>query len=92
MGVGFVIFRPSLSFLKGDGTTAAALCHLKGKTDAIEAQVNITLVKLADMLRRDQGACFAPSTVWRFLDRHAMTVKKRRTPASRSGPTLLGGG
>ena len=43
---------------------------------AIDAQVDITLVELADMLRRDHGASFAPSTVWRFLDRHAMTVKK----------------
>lgn len=33
---------------------------------AIQAQVDITLVELADMLRRDHGALFAPSTVWRF--------------------------
>lgn len=46
---------------------------------AIEAQVDITLVELADMLRREHDAAFAPSTVWRFLDRHAMTVKKNRT-------------
>ena len=43
---------------------------------AIDAQVDITLVELADLLRRDHDASFAPSTVWRFLDRHAMTVKK----------------
>ena len=43
---------------------------------AIDAQVDITLVELADMLRQDHGANFASSTVWRFLDRHAMTVKK----------------
>jgi transposase len=45
---------------------------------AIEAQVDITLVELADMLHREHGTSFAPSTVWRFLDRHAMTVKKNR--------------
>ena len=33
---------------------------------AIEAQVDVTLVELADMLRREHGACFAPSTVSRF--------------------------
>jgi transposase len=43
---------------------------------AIDAQVDITLVELAELLRREHGASFAPSTVWRFLDRHAMTVKK----------------
>ena len=42
---------------------------------AIEAQVDITLVELAELLRREHGASFAPSTVWRFLDRHAMTFK-----------------
>jgi transposase len=43
---------------------------------AVDAQVDITLVELADMLRHDYGASFAPSTIWRFLDRHAMTFKK----------------
>jgi transposase len=45
---------------------------------AIGAQVDITLVELAELLRRDHGVSFAPSTVWRFLDRHAMTIKKNR--------------
>jgi transposase len=45
---------------------------------AIEAKVDITLVEIADMLREKYGAPFAPSTVWRFLDRHSMTVKKNR--------------
>jgi transposase len=45
---------------------------------AVEAQVDITLVELADLLRREHGARFAPSTVWRFLDRHDITVKKNR--------------
>jgi transposase len=43
---------------------------------AIEAEVDITLVELADLLRRQHGASFASSTVWRFLDRHGLTFKK----------------
>src|SRR5437763_532946 len=43
---------------------------------AIEAQVDVTLVELADLLKREHGASFAPSTIWRFLDRHGMTLKK----------------
>jgi transposase len=43
---------------------------------AIEEKVDITLSEIAEMLRREHGASFAPSTVWRFLDRHAMTLKK----------------
>jgi transposase len=53
---------------------------------AIEAQADITLVELSDMLRERHGARFAPSTVWRFLDRHAMTFKKNR-PRQRAGTT-----
>jgi len=43
---------------------------------AVEARKDITLAELADMLRRDHGASFADSTVWRFLDRHDVTFKK----------------
>lgn len=43
---------------------------------AIERQTDITLVEMAEMLRAKHGASFATSTIWRFLDRHAMTVKK----------------
>ena len=61
---------------------------------AVEAKKDISLVELAELLRTEHGACFAASTVWRFLDRHAMTFKKngarsragtlrRRRPAPR---------
>ena len=40
---------------------------------AIDAQVDITLVELAEMLCREHGISFAPSTIWRFLDRHHIT-------------------
>ncbi len=45
---------------------------------AVDAKVDITLVELAELLRRDHGVAVAPSTVWRLLDRHHMTVKKRQ--------------
>ena len=45
---------------------------------AIAAQKDITLIELAELLRTRHGASFAASTVWRFLDRHAMTFKKNR--------------
>ncbi|ARW15272.1 hypothetical protein S101446_00131 [Komagataeibacter europaeus] len=52
----------------------------------IKAQGNISLVELADRLATTHGVRFAPSTIWRCLDRHGMTIKKKRTPASRHGP------
>lgn len=36
MGVGLVLFWPSLFFIKGDGTTAAEVARLKGEMDALE--------------------------------------------------------
>jgi hypothetical protein len=36
MGVGLILFWPSLFFIKGDGTTAAEVSRLKGEMDAIE--------------------------------------------------------
>jgi transposase len=44
--------------------------------DAIAARKDITLVELSEFLRTKHDVSFAPSTVWRFLDRHAMTFKK----------------
>ncbi|ESX84286.1 hypothetical protein X755_31980 [Mesorhizobium sp. LNJC405B00] len=42
----------------------------------IEGQDDITLVELAEFLRAEHAVVFAPSTIWRFLDRHSMTFKK----------------
>jgi transposase len=46
--------------------------------NAIEAQKDITLDELAEMLRCQHGVSFARSTIWRFLDRHDVTFKKNR--------------
>ena len=40
---------------------------------AIEAQVDITLVELANLLRDEHRASFVPATIWRLLDRCAVT-------------------
>ncbi len=67
---------------------------------ALKAKVDMTLDELAAMLRERYGARFARSTIWRFLDRHAMTVKKngarsragqarRRSAARRGSPPSL---
>ncbi|NKJ02371.1 helix-turn-helix domain-containing protein [Novosphingobium sp. SG707] len=56
---------------------------------AIEAQVDITLVELAELLRSEHGVVFAPSTIWRFLDRHSMTVKKTAHASEQERPDVL---
>jgi transposase len=42
----------------------------------VDRQVDITLVELAALLEREHGERFAPSTIWRFLDRRDLTFKK----------------
>lgn len=53
---------------------------------AIDTQVDITLVELTELLRAKHAAVFAPSTIWRFLDRHSMTLKKN-SARQRAGAT-----
>jgi transposase len=51
---------------------------------AIQAKPDLTLTEIADLLKSELGASFAPSSIWRFLDRHAITFKKNRA-RSRAG-------
>lgn len=43
---------------------------------AIEAKADISLIELAEKLATEHGVRFAPTTIWRCLDRYDMTVKK----------------
>ena len=52
--------------------------------NAIGARPDMTLVEIAEMLEAERGASFAPSSIWRFLDRHGVTFKKKRA-RSRAG-------
>jgi transposase len=45
---------------------------------AIAAQTDITLVELSELLQREHGARFAPSTIWRFGNRRGLSFKKNR--------------
>jgi transposase len=56
---------------------------------AVDARKDTTLAELAEMLRVEHGASFALSTVWRCLDRHAITFKKNRA-RGRAGPPRCG--
>ena len=45
----------------------------------IAKQIDITLAEIAAHLEQTHAERFAPSTIWRFLDRHAQTFKKNRS-------------
>ena len=50
--------------------------HAKEILGLVAETHDITLSEIASHLERRHGERFAQSTVWRFLDRHAMTFKK----------------
>ena len=58
--------------------------HHEAIMSAIEAKPDMTLIEIAEMLESERGASFAPSSIWRFLDRHDVTFKKKRA-RSRAG-------
>jgi transposase len=52
-----------------------------------EAVPDITLEEIARRLAEERGVKVVATAVWKFLDRHDMTHKKRRLMrANRSGP------
>lgn len=56
---------------------------------ALKAKADLTLGELVGLVARRHGIVVAKSTIWRFLDRHALTFKKngarRRARAARRG-------
>jgi transposase len=55
--------------------------------ETVTSRKDITLAELQAFLDA-HGAHFGIGTLWRFFDRHGITLKKRRrTPTSRTAPT-----
>jgi len=72
----------------GDQRSQRIEAHHETIMRAIEAKPDMTLVEIAEMLESEHGASFAPSSIWRFLDRHGVTLKKARTRPNRIDPML----
>ena len=67
----------------GDRHSHRVEAHAAKVLGWIDEQRDLTLVEIAVRLAED-GHVFAPATIWRLLDRHNYTVKKRPPmPASR---------
>ena len=68
----------------GDRHSHRVEAHAARVLGWIDAQRDLTLVEIADRLA-EESHVFAPATIWRLLDRHNYTVKKRLLmPANRS--------
>jgi transposase len=63
----------------GDRRSGRIEAHAGEILALITGQVDITLTEIAEHLQREHGERFAPSTIWRLLDRHDQTFKKNRT-------------
>jgi transposase len=70
--------------LGGDQRSQRIEEHHEAIMNAIEAKPDMTLVEIAELLESEHGALFAPSSIWRFLDRHGVSFKKKRA-RSRAG-------
>ena len=71
----------------GDRHSHRAEAHAAKILAWIDENRDITLVEIADRLAAE-GHVFAPATIWRLLDRHDYTVKKRPPmPQNRIEPT-----
>ena len=62
----------------GDRRSGRIEAHAEEILALIARQVDITLAEIAEHLEREHGERFAPSTIWRFLDRNDRTFKKNR--------------
>jgi transposase len=62
----------------GDRRSQRIEAHADEILALVEEMPDITLSELADHLDEVHGLTVAQSTVWRLLDRHAITVKKNR--------------
>jgi transposase len=58
--------------------------------DLVEAQKDIALHEIAEMLATERGVRTCPATVWYFFSKRGIThEKRRRTRPSNSAPTSL---
>lgn len=68
----------------GDRHSHRVEAHAAKVLGWIDEQRDLTLIEIAARLA-EGGHVFAPATIWRLLDRHNYTVKKRLpTPANRN--------
>jgi transposase len=72
----------------GDQRSHRIEAHREMILSVIKAKPDMTLVQIAEMLEAETGASFAPSSVWRFLDRHAITFKKNAHATEQDRPDV----
>jgi transposase len=78
---------PAVKPQGGDRRSKRIEAHRVFILKAVSDRKDITLSELRELLAR-RGARFGIGTLWRFFDRHGITLKKRRRmPPSSNAPT-----
>lgn len=76
----------------GDHRSHRIEAHAEEILGLVDDRPDMTLAEIAARLEGAHGLRVALSTVWRFFERHGITLKKKpHTPASKSGLTSLVG-
>jgi transposase len=71
--------------LGGDRRSGRIEVHATWLKAYVKKHHDATLEEIAAALKAEKGMIVAVSTLWRFFDRHAITLKKsRRTPQNKS--------
>ena len=63
----------------GDKRSHRIEAHADEILALVEETPDMTLAEIAGHLERARGLCVAQSTVWRFFERHGVTLKKNGT-------------
>lgn len=80
--------RARAAAMGGDVRSGRIEAHKVFLLARVEAKPDVTLAELRELLWREKGVSVAISTLWRFFDRHRLTLKKRRLmPPSRNETT-----
>jgi len=76
----------------GDQRSGRVEAHADYLLGLIWREPDLTLAEICDRLKRVRGEKVSPSMIWRFFDRHDITLKKSlRTQASRTARTSCNG-
>jgi transposase len=72
----------------GDRRSKRIEAHYNFIMETITDRTDVTLAELQELLVKRRRARFGIGTLWRFFERHGITVKKRRRmPTNSNGPT-----
>jgi transposase len=77
----------------GDQRSGRVEAHADYLLGLVRREPDLTLAEICARLERVRGEKVSPSMIWRFFDRHDITLKKSlRMRASKTGRTCCNGG